>query len=71
MDSNENIPLVFSEITEEWLDCYQKQVDEKEDLSKSIFWRLAVKAGPPLGVDENDPRVIEALKHIRQQMEQS
>lgn len=52
-------------LTEHWLQLYE-QHRELGALRGSIFWRLAVVAGLPEGVDATDPRVVEAIKVIQQ-----
>jgi hypothetical protein len=51
-------------LTDEWLEVYNDSVKNNEDFKQSIWWRLAVDVLPE-GVDDTDPRVIEAIKDIK------
>jgi hypothetical protein len=55
-------------LTDEWLEVYNDSVKKNEDFKKSIWWRLAVDVLPE-GVDDTDPRVIEAIKDIKVRLE--
>jgi hypothetical protein len=56
-------------LTEEWLECFQESKAKGEDLRQSAFWRLAVLAGPPLGINEDDFRVQKVLREIQAALE--
>ncbi len=56
---------IIDSITRDWLECFDDSVKEKEDLSKSVFWRLALHTLPE-GVNPNNSRVKDALKAIKE-----
>ena len=51
-------------LTDEWLEVYNKAVKDGEDFKKSFWWRMSATGILPLGVDTEDPRVIAAIKDI-------
>ncbi len=59
----------ISEITADWLECFNDSKARGENLADSIFWRLALH-GLPEAVDGGDPRVQAVLAEIRAAVEQ-
>lgn len=55
-------------LTDEWIEAFDASVAAGENLADSIFWRLAPDF-LPLGVDGDDPRVVAAIKKIKQSVE--
>lgn len=52
-------------ITKEWLECFYDSKAKGEDLSKSIFWRLAITILPE-GVDGENEEVNKAVAEIEE-----
>lgn len=50
-------------LTDEWIECFE-EAKTAGNLS-SIFFRLALHTLPE-GVDDDDPRVVDAIKELRQ-----
>lgn len=51
-------------LTDEWIECFDKDKANGK-IGSSIFWRLVAEVELPMGVDEKDPRVVEAIEHIK------
>ncbi len=65
------IKCAIKELTDEWVEQFEQDVIAGKDLSKDVFWRLAIVCGLPNGVDENDPRVVVALAKIAESISTS
>ena len=61
------------ELTDEWLEVFDMEKEKKNQdkthlLADSVFFRLALHS-LPLGVDDQDPRIIAALQEIKEDQE--
>lgn len=58
---------VKREVTEEWVELFERDRAAGKNFAESIFWRLSAET-LPAGVDAADPRVVAALDVIREAM---
>lgn len=60
----------MDEITRDWLEVFRESKERGEDLSCSVFWRLALHT-LPLGVDGNCEEVKQAVREIQEAVNRS